>query len=232
MLECSICGSTQFSSREILWDELIAAWGLSREEVEYINRQQGCFCVACRANLRVVALGEAVRDALGVEGPMTAWTADPRLAGLRVLDVNGATAISNALSHLPGYVRGNFPEVNMEALPYPAAAFDLVVHSDTLEHVPHPLRGLEECRRVLRPGGHLCFTIPVVVGRLTRSRDGLPPSWHGNSSQNSDDYLVQTEYGADMWTQVMRAGFTRVTLHQVSYPAAIAITAWTPPARN
>ena len=82
-----------------------------------------------------------------------------------------------------------------------AGAFDLVVHSDTLEHVPDPLRGLSECRRVLRPNGGLCFTVPVIVGRLTRSRTVLPKSFHGMETTLSDDWAVQTEFGGDARAQ-------------------------------
>lgn len=226
MLRCSICGASEFTSQAVLWPELASAWGLSAEEVSYVNQQQGCACTGCGASLRVVALGDAIRDALATTAHVQDFVRDSRLQQLRILDLNGAAAISGALARLSGYVLGNFPEVDMEALPYPSHSFDLVVHSDTLEHVPHPIRGLEECRRVLKPGGRLCFTIPVIVGRLTRGREGLPKSWHGDPSVTADDFLVHTEFGADMWTFAMRAGFDRVTIHQVAYPAATAITAW------
>jgi SAM-dependent methyltransferase len=110
-------------------------------------------------------------------------------------------------------------------MPYPDASFDLVVHSDTLEHVSQPIRALSECRRVLRAGGWLCFTVPTIVGRLSRSRAGLRKSFHGSASTGSDDYLVHTEFGADMWTFVVAAGFSSLRIHTVSFPDAIAISA-------
>ena len=59
-----------------------------------------------------------------------------------------------------------------------SGTYDLVVHSDTLEHVPDPVRALQECRRVLRPLGACCFTVPIVVGRLTRSHQPAQlPRW-------------------------------------------------------
>ncbi len=67
----------------------------------------------------------------------------------------------------------------MHAIPYAAGTFDIVVHSDTLEHVENPVHALAECRRVLKPGGALCFTVPIIVGRLTRNRKGLPPELPG-----------------------------------------------------
>ena len=91
------------------------------------------------------------------------------------------------------------------ALPYPSNTFDIVVHSDTLEHVTNPVHALTECHRVLRPNGTLCFTIPVIVGRLTRSRAGLPKSFHGSPQTATDDFVVQTEFGSDMWTYVLQA---------------------------
>ena len=226
MTLCSICGGAEFRAQKVLWPELISAWGLSPEETAYIDDQQGRSCTGCGASLRIVALGNAIQDAHGTTRILRAFADEPRLAALRVLDLNGAEAISPALALLPGYQRADFPQVDMEALPFADGTFDLVLHSDTLEHVTNPLQALKECRRVLAMRGHLCFTVPVIVGRLTRDRSGLPKSWHGNPALTADDYLVRTEFGADTWTYVMRAGFSRLTIHQVEYPAATAFTAW------
>ena len=45
----------------------------------------------------------------------------------------------------------------------------------------------EFCRRVLKPEGALCFTVPKIVGRLTRSRDGLPKSYNGDPNIPLED---------------------------------------------
>jgi ubiquinone/menaquinone biosynthesis C-methylase UbiE len=100
-----------------------------------------------------------------------------------------------------------------------------VIHSDTLEHVPNPIHALAECRRVLKTGGFLAFTVPVIVARLSRSRDGLPPSYHGAPGENKGDYAVQTEFGADAWTYLLEAGFASVSLLSLVYPASIALLA-------
>jgi SAM-dependent methyltransferase len=224
--ECSICGGASFSSQKVLWPELIAEWQLSEVETAYVDEQQGCTCDACGANLRVVALGDALRQAWGTDLPLQAFASTPAAAKLRILDINGAAAISHTLARLPLYVRGDFPAVDMHALPYGDKSFDLVIHSDTLEHVERPFRALEECRRVLAPGGRACFTVPIIVGRLTRARAGLAKSYHGGPSNSSDDFVVHTEFGADAWCFLMRAGFTHVAFNQVRYPAAHAISAW------
>jgi ubiquinone/menaquinone biosynthesis C-methylase UbiE len=108
------------------------------------------------------------------------------------------------------------------ALPYPDATFDLVLHSDTLEHVEHPVAALSECARVLKTGGYCAFTVPIVVDRLTSSRAGLPASYHG-SEENPGDCLVHTEYGADAWKHVIQAGFQECRLIALEYPCALAL---------
>jgi ubiquinone/menaquinone biosynthesis C-methylase UbiE len=145
--------------------------------------------------------------------------------GLRILEINEAGMLSPFLKLFPNYVYAAYPEVDMHSLPYPDGSYDLVIHSDTLEHVSNPIRALTECKRVLRSTGALCFTVPTLVGRLSKSREGHPPSYHGNPSINATDYMVHTEYGADAWTQLMLAGFIEVTIHSVQYPAALAFTA-------
>jgi SAM-dependent methyltransferase len=226
MIVCSICGGGVFIDHNVLWPGLIAEWQLLPEEAAYIDRQQGTVCVACRANLRIVVLGQAIQDALQTALPLRDYAALAHHPGTQILDINGCDALSGALQPLPGYRRANFPELDMCAMPYADASFDLVIHSDTLEHVPDPLRGLQECRRVLKPGGRLCFTVPIVVGRMTRSRANLPNSYHGDPTANADDYLVHSEFGADAWALAMRAGFDNVALKQLDHPTAHAISAW------
>lgn len=79
----------------------------------------------------------------------------------------------------------------------------------------------------MRSGGVLAFTIPVIVGRMTRSRKYLAKSNHGFPGNGSDDYVVHTEYGADMWQQVIAAGFKSMKIETFDYPAGIAISAST-----
>jgi SAM-dependent methyltransferase len=221
---CSICGNGTFQDRRILWPALIEEWEISPEEATYIDRQQGTSCTQCGANLRGVALGYAICEAVGAAGPLQEFVQEPKAQSLRILDINGTSA-SETLSSLPHYTRADYPSVDMQAMPYLDGHFDLVIHSDTLEHVPRPLDGLRECRRVIARGGSLCYTVPTIVGRMTRNRKGLPPSYHGNPQEGGYDFMVQTEFGADAWTYPILAGFKSVKISTVEYPAATAVTA-------
>jgi SAM-dependent methyltransferase len=49
-----------------------------------------------------------------------------------------------------------------ESVPLPDASFDAVVLTQVLEHVPEPARVLAEQHRILRPGGWLLVTVPLV----------------------------------------------------------------------
>lgn len=216
------CGGTGFVANEVLWPELVEAWGLSADEVRYINRQQGLQCTVCRSSLRSMALAHAI-VVLG-EGSGSLVHHLSRSPDLRVLEVNPAGDLTQFLRPLAGHVLTEYPDVDMQALPYADATFDLVVHSDTLEHVPDPVRALSECRRVLAPGGATVFTIPVIVGRMSRSRTGLPPSYHLGGEQ-LEHVRVHTEFGADAWTYLMRAGFSEVRVYSLEYPAGLAFAA-------
>ncbi len=203
---CIVCGGEDLRDVAVLPPSLVAEWGLAPAEVEYVNRQQGRHCGVCRSTLRCMALATAILRWRGAEAPFATFVQSEGARDLRVLEINEAGGVSAFLARLPRHTFAAFPQVDMQALPYADGAFDLVVHSDTLEHVPDPLRGLAECRRVLRAGGACIFTVPMIVGRLTRSRAGLPASYHGTPA-DGEGYLVHTEFGADAWRWPLAAGF-------------------------
>jgi len=224
-MKCSVCGGSEFTSNKVLWKELIDEWQLSEAETRYIDRQQGENCNHCGANIRSIALANAILDAMGTTLLLDEVSRSELTRSRHILEINEAGALSPWLKKFEHYTFGAYPEVDMHNLSYTDQTFDLVVHSDTLEHVINPVHALKECRRVLKTGGALCFTVPMIVGRMSRNREGLPKSFHGNSNTSSDDFAVQTEFGADAWTYILEAGFKELKIHTFEYPSGIAFTA-------
>ena len=66
-----------------------------------------------------------------------------------------------------------FVEWDMEQAPYPLAdeAYDGVIFTEVFEHLrDYPVRSLQECARVLKPGGFLFFTTPNAAYLMNRVR--------------------------------------------------------------
>jgi len=208
----------------VLWQELVKAWELSPDEHALIDLQQGWHCTACGNNLRAMALARAIVRVCGGTEPLASFVQSHRAHGVRILEVNEAGALTPILARMPQHRIVHYPDVDLTTLPFEAGAFDVVCHSDTLEHIEHPIDALRECRRVLVPGGAVAYTIPIVTGRLSRRRDELPPSYHGSPSAHSPDLLVHTEYGSDAWQQLFDAGFDECRIVSLAPPAAYALT--------
>lgn len=223
--QCTVCGSGVFTNYEVLWDELVIEWQLSPYEVDYINRQQGRCCANCGNNMRSLALAYAITRTFSYLGTLSKFVEYDKAQEIRVLEINETGGLSPILSKLPLHKLASYPNYDMINLSMASGSFDLVVHSDTLEHLPDPIAGLSECRRVLVDSGRCIYTIPLIVGRLSKSRAGLKNSFHGKKGQSDNDYIVYTEFGADMWEYAIEAGFTDVKIHSLEYPAALAIEA-------
>ncbi|GAB1545000.1 hypothetical protein NUACC21_76760 [Scytonema sp. NUACC21] len=221
---CYCCGSTSFKEQNVLWKELIDEWRIGHHEVEYINRQQGLHCTECNSNLRSIALSVSLMKCFGYKGLFKDFVKESKLQNLQILEINEAGSLTQFLTQIPGHYLKVYPEIDMMNINFADMTFDLVIHSDVLEHIKHPVRGLSECYRVLKPGGYCAFTIPIIVDRLTLFREGLPPSYHG-AGENQADFLVYTEFGCDAWKYVMQTRFQECRIFSLEYPSAQALVA-------
>lgn len=222
--DCPVCGARSFERSRMLWNRLVKEWELSEEERRYIDNQQGLCCRVCHSNLRSMTLAAALAQSWKTAQTFAQICAPQGLLwGQKVLEINTAAHLSPHLEPLPGRTLATYPAVDMQAMPYANESFDLVIHSDTLEHVPDPVQALRECRRVLKRSGFLAYTVPVIFGRATRRRDDLPPSFHGSILHRSADYRVVTEYGHDFYLQPWQAGFGSVAMHSLLFPDSTAL---------
>jgi ubiquinone/menaquinone biosynthesis C-methylase UbiE len=90
---------------------------------------------------------------------------------------------------------------------YADESFDLVITSETLDHVPDVDVTLREIHRILKPQGMHIFTVPIVVDRTTTTRRACiengelsnlcPPSYQRGVREGKSDFLVFYELGAD-----------------------------------
>ena len=222
---CSVCGGTQFCFGPVLWPELVEAWELTEEERQLIDIQQGFGCESCKSNLRSMTLAGALLDYAGWPGTLHEWTLDShqQTEVLDILEINTAGSLTSFLARLPGHCLLTYPNHDIQHLSFADRSFDVIIHSDTLEHIPDPVQALRECLRVLRVGGVMLMTIPIVPSKLTRRRNGLPGSYHGGPSTGREDFRVHTEYGADFFCDMVNAGWCKVSLYTLRTSASFAV---------
>jgi SAM-dependent methyltransferase len=223
--KCFVCGGKQFSFQEILWEELINEWELEPSEVEYVNVQQGLTCNSCHSNLRSITLAKAILIAAHSDRTLISYIRTFKARKLRVLEVNEAGTLHLFLDKFTNYTFAQYPDVDLHNLPYESEIFDLVLHSDTLEHVEKPLVALSQIFRVLKKGGMTIFTTPIIVERATRSRNGMSNSFHGHPGTAELGMLVTHEYGSDFWKYLANVGFTDIRIISEMYPAGLAFIA-------
>jgi SAM-dependent methyltransferase len=92
--------------------------------------------------------------------------------GSRVLDVGAGEAPYRELFDEHDYVTLDYADTPhsghvdlhgaADSIPAEDGSFDAIVCTQVLEHVPRPLRALQEFHRVLRPGGTLIATVPFA----------------------------------------------------------------------
>lgn len=124
---------------------------------------------------------------------------------------------------------------DVQQLTFAPASFDVCTSTEVFEHVPDDARGFAELRRVLRPGGRLVFSVPLlpVAATVERARllatgeveHLLPAEYHGDRLRGPGRVLAYRNYGLDLLDRVAAQGFRDV---RIAYPIP-ALGSWAPP---
>lgn len=103
-------------------------------------------------------------------------------------------ALAKAFAEWRGVANAEFRLCPQDGIPYPDAAFDIVVSHDVIEHVDNPETSLREIARVLRPGGKAFIAFPPYDGALSHHLDYVS-LWPGLHWLFSADTLVRAVNG-------------------------------------
>lgn len=190
-----------------------------------LNREDGGVrCARCAAGTIHVAIGLALRDSVG---ELSACDACEFSARGPLVEHLRRRARSLAVSEYfddaaPGEWRGGVRCEDVQRLTYADASFDVVTHTEVLEHVPDDRRALAELHRILRPGGIMAFTVPLHGGAHTVERACLrgdaiehllEPVYHTDPQRSDTGILAFRDYGRDILERLSEAGFRDVRLH-------------------
>ncbi|MFZ0485897.1 MAG: class I SAM-dependent methyltransferase [Arenicellales bacterium] len=232
---CRVCGRRSRRGRPWkLADGLVDSWQIDSRWRRLIERREGLGCDACGSVSRFRYLARVIMEAFGAldlgYDSFSDYAKSLHFRRLRVAEVNGCGALHGYLKLNPELAYSEYgsedpaiPSEDLAHLSYRDREFDLVLTSDTLEHVPELSTALGEIERVLKPGGRHIFTVPVVWdGRKTRRRAELdrgqvvhlvPPSYHGVWDAQSPDRLVFHEFGEDALDYLQTPG-TEISVRQ------------------
>jgi SAM-dependent methyltransferase len=230
---CSVCGRAglMLYRRRVIPRRLVELWGLSPRLAESLARKESSDCCRCGAKLRCRRLARTLIELYPTGSPVSSlaeWVSRSSTQALRVAEINRIDGVHEQLLRLPQFSSSDFvpgaPAGSMVAgircedltcLSYADESFDVVLTSETLEHVPDLDRALAEIMRVLVPGGRHIFTIPVLpdtTHTFSRSvihsdgsiEDRAPRICHPGGDVG---YPVFTEFGKDLREVMERAGF-------------------------
>ena len=112
--------------------------------------------------------------------------------------------------------------LDLQDLIFEDNCMDVVISSDTMEHIPDPDSAFREIFRILKPGGFHCFTIPYHPDQKTTTRAYLrngenvfltEPCYH-HDPYMAEGCLAYTDFGYDLVDNLNRLGF-KAELYEV-----------------
>jgi SAM-dependent methyltransferase len=194
-------------------------------------------CQVCGASLRYRLQAAAIAATRGSpDSSLAELCNEAAFRRLAIYEPGITGSFRRFLRELPGYLNSYYwPDTppgeihqgvrceDLRSLTLSDESVDLVISSDIFEHVRGPMRAFAELFRVLRPGGHHVFTVPLAwpLPSTTRARVDYsgpedvfldPPQYHGSPS-DAKGSLVYTDFGMDLPEELRGLGFQTVAHH-------------------
>ena len=129
---CSVCGNEARFVRNswMLPAEFARSWPKG-----FVDRES-LLCSECGSSARVRGVADALVALYGTGGTSVAGLVEEdAFRALRIVELNAIGRMHAVLSRLPDLTYAEYPQEDVMALSYDDASFDLVLTSDTLEHV-------------------------------------------------------------------------------------------------
>lgn len=120
---------------------------------------------------------------------------------------------------------------DITSIPEPDAAFDVILCSEVLEHVPDPTMALDEFVRLLKPGGQLLLTAPfasIVHFAPYHYCAGFSRYWYEHHLSRRGMQITELTANGDWFDlceqELMRLGSTARQRKYWSWPLAYAVS--------
>ncbi len=231
---CPVCAkelNVKFNPNAIC-DDLAKDWQLSDKDRYAFNLREGETCCHCKSSRRARIFSEALVSTVNLITDsnfiyLKDMVKSAKFKKLKIAEINSCANLHKYLKKSKNVFYSEYgssdpaiPSQDITKLSYDNNFFDLVLNTDTLEHIPDYKKALEEQFRVLKTGGYYVFTAPVLFDRKTKQRCSLengilkhtlPASYHGYYYRYSEDRIVFWEFGAD-FVQTLEEYFQKVDI--------------------
>lgn len=191
--------------------------------VKLNDDESGIRCIRCTASTVHLSIGQAIAARF------------PSLSGMSVCELSSSGPLVDFLKReaqnadlseyqadvKPGEVVWGVRCEDVQQLTYADESFDLITHSEVMEHVPDDIKSFHELRRVLRTNGTMIFTVPLSGNEFTTKRaeivDGvvnhlMDPVYHTDPWNDGEGILAFRDYGLDITDKLRSAGFSGVRI--------------------
>jgi SAM-dependent methyltransferase len=127
-------------------------------------------CLKCRGTITNLAIAEAARQSLPNLRTTCAYEMSTYGSTFEFLKRNCLTLESSEYypGAKPGELVNGIRNEDAQNLSFDDCSFELVTSNQVFEHVPDVVKCFQECKRILKPGGILLFTVPLYDAANTQ----------------------------------------------------------------